>query len=251
MFLGLTGSVLEAQEGVSGAAGNQPDVPKAPEPRAVTTVAARGSDGKSLVVPEAHRKLGVVLGTVRREESLARFVSESGIEKFAGESREVAGYVVVSDLAGALKGDSAPKIPAGAFRVACASIKTGIALRDEHMLGEEWLDAERHPDITFAVTGFTNATRSLDGGTGLAWVGTLSGEMGIRGQGRAIEIPGARVLVTPGSDGTKKGETARPVTVTIECRFDVALREYGIAASVLGVSVAERLRVEETIVLVP
>lgn len=214
-------------------------------------VAARGADGKTLVVPEAHRKLGAVFGSVNTERSEMKVTSESAIEKFSGSTREAAGYLVIADVAGALKGDVAPKVPAGAFRVACGSIKTGIALRDEHMLGERWLDAERHPDITFAVTGFTNATRGLEGGVGGVWVGTLAGELSIRGQTRAIEVAGARIELAPGTDGLKKGVAPMPPTVTITCRFDVALRDYGMDASVLGVSVAERMRIDETIVLTP
>jgi len=248
VFLGVCGGVLLAQEGVREPSGK---APATPEVRAGIPVAPRTEDGRGLVVPEAHRKLGAVLGTVERERSLARFVSESGIEKFNGETKEIAGYVVVSDLSAALKGEAAPKFAAGAFRVACESIKTGIALRDEHMLGDEWLDAERHPDITFAVSGFSKATRSLDGGMGEVWIGTLAGELSIRGQSRGIEIPGTRVTVTPGRDGTKKGETPTPMTVTIACNFEVALREFGMSGSVLGVSVAERMKVEETIVLMP
>lgn len=73
------------------------------------------------------------------QRDTVNFVLNAPFERINGLSNALAGEVVVE------KGSVS-----GSFRVPVKSLRTGIALRDEHLLGERWLHAEKHPEIVFS-----------------------------------------------------------------------------------------------------
>ncbi|MEM9073297.1 MAG: YceI family protein [Myxococcota bacterium] len=73
------------------------------------------------------------------------FKSEAPLETINGVNNDATGSVSLdpSNLSGA----------SGTITVPVASFRTGIDLRDEHLRGSDWLDAENHPNATFEITG--------------------------------------------------------------------------------------------------
>ncbi|MGB8328511.1 MAG: YceI family protein [Polyangiales bacterium] len=77
-------------------------------------------------------------------KSHVTFVSDAPLETTTGTSSKVTGTVTV-DPADITK-------TTGSFDVPVVSLRTGKDLRDEHLQGDGWLDAKRHPKIHFEIT---------------------------------------------------------------------------------------------------
>jgi polyisoprenoid-binding protein YceI len=90
-----------------------------------------------------------------------------------------------------------------------ASVLTGHQRQEEFMRSEPWLDAERHPKITFV----GREIRPRDGGF------TVSGELTLKGATRTIEIPLDFHGVVSDPWGLRAGFTSR---------FSVDRRQFGI-----------------------
>src|SRR5690606_36423630 len=84
-------------------------------------------------------------------KSRVMFESSAKLETINGVSDEVRGSVELdpADLSSARATVTVP----------VTSIRTGIELRDEHLRGEKWLDAERFPEIRFELTRVEGPTR--------------------------------------------------------------------------------------------
>ena len=76
--------------------------------------------------------------------SSIQFVSDAPLEKFTGKSTAVSGEIKVDpDKVSTGKADLA---------VDAASINTNLKLRDEHLRGENWLDAKKFPQAKLVIT---------------------------------------------------------------------------------------------------
>ncbi len=76
--------------------------------------------------------------------SKATFVSDAPLETMTGKSSKVSGSLSI-DPADVRK-------TTGSFKAPVASLRTGNDLRDEHLQGDGWLDAKKHPHIHFEIT---------------------------------------------------------------------------------------------------
>jgi len=74
----------------------------------------------------------------------ATFISDAPLETMEGTTSKVTGTLDVDP------GDITTT--RGKFKVAVASLRTGNDLRDEHLQGDGWLDAEKHPFLHFEIT---------------------------------------------------------------------------------------------------
>ena len=79
------------------------------------------------------------------------FRSEAPLETINGRTTQASGSFRIDpqNLSGA----------SGTITVPVASLRTGIELRDEHLVSEKWLDAANHPNATFEITGVSGASR--------------------------------------------------------------------------------------------
>lgn len=77
-------------------------------------------------------------------KSRAEFVSDAPLDTMVGKTNKVSGTLTV-DPADISK-------TRGAFKVPVVSLRTGNDLRDEHLRGDGWLDAKKHPQIEFEIT---------------------------------------------------------------------------------------------------
>ncbi|MGK5496870.1 YceI family protein [Streptomyces sp. URMC 125] len=93
-----------------------------------------------------------------------------GISRVRGRFTEFGGHVRIAEDAGRSGVEAV---------IRAASIDTGNGVRDEHLRSADFLDAERHPWITYRSTGLSPA--GPDG-----W--TVHGELGMRGLVRPVDL---------------------------------------------------------------
>lgn len=116
-------------------------------PKTVTFLAALAL----LVTPLATSSASAQSRTVSAQRgSGIQFVSDAPLERMTGRSSSLTGDFTfdpnnLSNVSGTL-------------RVPVRSLRTGIDLRDEHLRGDTWLDAQRCPDISLEVTGIEGAS---------------------------------------------------------------------------------------------
>jgi polyisoprenoid-binding protein YceI len=77
-------------------------------------------------------------------KSRVTFVSDAPLETMIGKSSKVTGQLT-ADPADITK-------TKGSFKVPVVSLRTDNDLRDEHLQGDGWLDAKKHPSIHFEIT---------------------------------------------------------------------------------------------------
>jgi polyisoprenoid-binding protein YceI len=84
--------------------------------------------------------------------SSIQFVSDAPLEKFTGKSTQLSGEIS-TDPNKVEKGTKAE------IKAEVASIKTNLALRDEHLAGENWLDAKKYPQAKLVITKVSGADK--------------------------------------------------------------------------------------------
>ena len=150
-----------------------------------------------------------------------RFTSEAPLETINGVS---------NTGSGALSLDPANLSSAsGTITVPVASLRTGIELRDEHLVGPDWLDAGSHPNATFEITGVSGASRL-----------TANQDATLRVTGR-FTIHGQTHNVT--ADVRAKWDGSNGIRAS--ARFTIQLSQYGVS-----INPAVRLKVSNDIQIV-
>jgi polyisoprenoid-binding protein YceI len=141
-------------------------------------------------------------GTYRAQPELSSFVFavlHSGVVWYRGS---------LSDVAAALRGDGDALELEGSARVESISVVEPAAMR-AHLLGPEFFDAERHPEIAFRST----AIRLADDGRA-----EVDGELTIRGVTRPVSAGGHYSPPRPSGFGEVAG-------LRLQTSFD--RREFG------------------------
>lgn len=80
-----------------------------------------------------------------------QFVSEATLEKITGVTSKASGDIVV-DPNDPTKGKATITVPV-------ASIRTGIELRDEHLVSENWLDSKKCENAKFEITSISGVDK--------------------------------------------------------------------------------------------
>ena len=134
----------------------------------------------------------------------ATFTSDAPLEDINGVSQRVSGTFRLdpASLAGTT----------GTIRVPVASIDTGVELRDEHLQGENWLNASAHPDIVVEITGIEGGS-SLEEGERVDF--TVVGRMTVRGTTRPVRVR-ARGQIRDGA-------------LMVRARWRILLSDYGVS----------------------
>ena len=139
--------------------------------------------------------------------SSIQFVSDAPLEKFTGKSTKLSGEITV-DPEKIDKGK-------GEIKAETGSIKTNVALRDEHLAGENWLDAKKFPKSTFVITKISGPSKLKP--NDLTEV-TVSGKYTLHGVTKDVTAP-AKVRYTPG---------AKP-SLRVQASFTVHLEDYKVS----------------------
>ncbi len=184
-----------------------------------------------------HAKFGVVFYIA---DPMARntisFTSRAPLEDIIGTTHQIAGYVVFD-----------PKNPTkggrGHFNVSTASLMTGIPLRDQHLRGKEWLDAEQYPVISLRIESVKGVKVVKETPSYKTYELNLVGSFSLHGKTKRIEIP-ARMTYLPESEQTRQKMPGD--LLAGRAGFDVSLKEFGITGveGVVGSKVGETINVE-------
>jgi len=78
------------------------------------------------------------------------FKSEAPLETINGRSSQASGSFRLDP--------SNLSATRGTITVPVSSLRTGIELRDEHLVSDDWLDAASHPNAIFEITGISGAS---------------------------------------------------------------------------------------------
>lgn len=210
-------------------------------------VPARTESGLTLEVPADQTGAGTVFYVVPGQDVQITFTSDAPLERIVGTSDAVVGYAVLAPVEG---GSAGAALVHGAFRLPAASFDTSIPERDAHLRSENWLNAAKFPDITFALTGAKDiklVSRDDDKGF-LTFEGTLVGDMTVHGVTKEVSIPARYTYMRKGPATKVRAEGN---LLAIRCRFPVRLADYGVNGfpQILGSRLAEEVQVDEFLVL--
>jgi polyisoprenoid-binding protein YceI len=142
------------------------------------------------------------------QRSYITFESEADVETIHGTSNELKGTVRAD-----LKGEKAQV----KLEVPVASLNTGIDLRDQHLKSSMWLDAEKHPNITFTSKKIEKAGKNEWKIRGAFTMHGVTKNLDVRADVREI----SRKLAE--KSGLGKGEW-----VKVSVPFKVKLSEFGV-----------------------
>jgi len=154
-----------------------------------------------------------------------KFVSDAPVEKIVGTATP-AGTVTV-DLADLSTLQAEIKVPV-------TTMKTGNEQRDEHMLGDQWLDAKAFPDIVFQSTAIT-VTKPITGEEVKEAEVEITGNFTLHGVTTVLKAPAT----------LKWKENKLKVTT----RFQVKLADYAIKGreGVVGSKVGSTIDLDVTL----
>lgn len=144
----------------------------------------------------------------RASQQLASVESETDFETFTGRTDKVSGTI---------RFDPAKRTGSGRIEVDVAAIDTGIALRNEHMLAANWMDAAKFPKITFETTKVEHVQGDRY---------RVTGNFTMRGVTKPITVE-ATVRHLPESQATR-GAGFRGDVLQVRTSFNVKISEYGV-----------------------
>lgn len=163
---------------------------------------ATSASGKSVDVPADHAAAGKVFHALSDKARQVNFrwagIKEDPDKSQEGVSNGVIGYAVIGP-------DSAPfAFKGGWWKLPVKSLDTQIPLRNEHLQGADWLDAEKNPYITFQLLEVLDIDMrpARDGVPVRSAIGSLRGNLTIRGVTREITIPQAQLSITEAGGAT-------------------------------------------------
>ncbi len=188
-------------------------------------------------VPAELLGVGVVYHTLSGREAQVNFTSDAPIEDIVGKTNAVVGYAV------AAAGSTPAPLLGGEWLLPVQSLATGIPLRDEHMAGNEWLDAQRFPVIRFRLTTVEDL-KSLKEGDGFStWSATLVGELTMHGETRPLRIPDSRLSFVKASERT--ASIASGDLLLIKCAYTVKLSDFGIRHKDVPAKVSDEITLSQ------
>jgi len=147
----------------------------------------------------------------------ATFVSEAPFEKIVGLSSGLEATVTINN-------EDFTKNPKGKVKVVIGTIKTGIALRDKHLVSENWLNAKKYPNAEFKLKEIkAESLKSLvDGRRNKV---TFVGSFTVHGVTKEVEAQG-EITFFKESEQTKLKTLGNLLVVS--AKFIIKLTDYGV-----------------------
>lgn len=169
----------------------------------------------------------------RNGRQQVRFLSEAPMETIDGSAREFSGNVAIDYE----KNDFGLE---GSVVIPVDSLETGLALRDEHLRSDDWLDADRYPTITFQLTPAREQTVKKVGAN--RWFLKVIGIYSMKGKSKRLTIPIELERIRG-----KKNEK-----IMLKGRFPVKLADHGVfgprAMRMIGAKVSPEVQVSVKLV---
>jgi polyisoprenoid-binding protein YceI len=155
--------------------------------------------------------------------------SEAPLEKIVGTSEGVQGTLTLDP--------SNIKTLRGSISTEVATMKSGNAMRDEHIRGEAWLDDAKFKTISFKAISVDNVKAN-----GAMTDATVTGDFTMHGVTKRMAVP---VTLNYVDQSDKTRERANGDLVMLTAKFDVALKDFNVSGSkgVVGNKVGEKIQV--------
>lgn len=157
-----------------------------------------------------------------------QFQSDTDLETIVGTSNKATGEVHV-DLE---KGEGSVSLT-----VPVASLTTGIAMRDDHMRSENWLDAAKFPEITFKST---KVKINKDKGTA-----DVTGDFTMHGKTKEMTVTATWKAVPKEAAAKAKFPDGDWIKFAVE--FEVKLSDFGVDPAKGGGKVSDAWKVRLTL----
>jgi len=204
---------------------------------AALTMAAAATAQNDVQVPvdPAHARIGTVFYVHQIDRNQATFESEAPGESFTGSTNEIHGYFVFDP-------ETPSKGVRGEFRVPVASIDTGIPLRNEHMRGDQWLNADANPFIKFVVNDSKGMRQVKSTEAFRTFQVTMIGDFTVNGVPNQREID-VKFTYLPESQATRKTLPGDLVSIQSDFRVPLAPHEIAGFSGIIGSRVSEQVDV--------
>ena len=164
----------------------------------------------------------------------ATFFSTTPLEDITGMSTDVWGTVSfdIEDVENTLKGE---------ILISTASLRSGIDLRDEHIRGADWLDAEKFPTISFKIKEVAGIEKIEDNKLKVK----VLGEFTLHGVTKEVESEVTLVYLEE-NEMTKMRLPGDLLGVRAKINFN--LSDYGVQNMALGKKVSDEIEINVNIV---
>lgn len=143
-----------------------------------------------------------------------KFLLDAPIETIKGTAHDIKGTLTINP--------QHIEIMRGTITVGTGSLKTGVSLRDNHMLNADWLDAAQYPTITCTIEKCIDIlVKQLDAASGYALIeGKAVGSFTLHGVTKPIV---ASFSMTYNKNLAPSGES-----VSVRTQFSLPWKDYGI-----------------------
>lgn len=161
-----------------------------------------------------------------------KFFSTTPLEDITGISNDVKGKVTlnVADV----------KNMKGSITISVASIKTAIDLRDEHLRSENWLNADKYPEITFSITKVGDVKAAADN----KLEAKVTGEFTAHGVTKET-VADVTLTYLDASEQTK--QYAPGDLLGVQAKFNIALSDFEVENMIVGQKVADEIEITATL----
>jgi polyisoprenoid-binding protein YceI len=144
------------------------------------------------------------------------FTLDAPLESISGTANGISGTVEVDP--------AEPEEVEGKIVVDTKSLTVPNSLMQEHMLGAEWLDAEKHPEITFEIKEVLNPVKNGNEGTA-----DVKGVFTLKGVSKEITAP-AKITYLPGRLSDRTNGKMQGDLIVIRTNFQIKRGDFGIKA---------------------
>jgi polyisoprenoid-binding protein YceI len=160
------------------------------------------------------------------------FKLDAPLESINGTANGVSGTVTVDP--------ADPGNASGKIVVETKSLTVPNSVMQDHMLGENWLEAAKHPEITFEVKSISDIQRQGDSGNA-----KVTGLFTLKGVTKEITVD-AKVTYLPGRLAERSPDMEGDLLV-IRSQFAINRSEFGIQAGQNTDKVAEQIELSLSI----
>lgn len=151
----------------------------------IAEVPPRDESGQTLTVPPEQLQQGDIYYFSPGDDTQLIVSSEAPIQRITASSRRVVGYMVAPfELA-----DADNPFIGGAARIPVASLATGWSAIDDTMLGPQFFDAAKFPEITVELQNASDAKREETDSKRGRWRLTFKGALTVKDKTIPVEFP--------------------------------------------------------------
>jgi polyisoprenoid-binding protein YceI len=161
-----------------------------------------------------------------------KFFSTTPLEDITGISNDVKGKVTL-DVADVKK-------MKGSITISVTSIKTAIDLRDEHLRSENWLNADKFPEITFSIKKVGDVKVAADN----KLEAKVTGDFTVHGVTKET-VADVTLTYLDANEQTK--QFAPGDLLGVQAKFNIALSDFDVENMVVGQKVADEIEITATL----